>query len=214
VSNQPTNAQYARHALGLPAGSVRALLAFGVLGYLWIIALVPGILDQPHAPPAFVFMQLVMILVLCHFIVAHGKTIGQTVSPYSPLYMPRGVVRIILLVGYFGLAYWTWKRWSEGTAPQIDNIELVLFVGAMVMGAFLLGHISSNVMRWLTGGNLPSWFLDVQAWVGLVALFLLAWVLIARLVINPTTTATTQLSLKYTEPAMAALVAFYFGARS
>ena len=31
-------APFPRHALGWPAGSIRAILAFGVLGYLWILA--------------------------------------------------------------------------------------------------------------------------------------------------------------------------------
>src|SRR5262249_36987467 len=109
VSSVPETPGFVRHALGMPAGSVRALLAFAILIYLWVMALATtrdgaGLLAQKEAMTAFIYLQLVMVLILCHFVVAHGKTIGHRVSRHSPLWMPRGSVRILLLAGYFGLA--------------------------------------------------------------------------------------------------------------
>ena len=219
---------FMRHALGMPAGSVRAILAVAILLYLWVMAVGTGpegkgLLFQGQIPAkdgvgngysyastAFVYLHVVMVVILCHFIVAHGKTIGHHVSHHSLLWMPRGTMRIVLLGGYFALAYWTFQ--FRGDYPDPD-LHIVFLVVAIVLAAFLLGHTSTSVMRWLYG-TLPPWFLDMQAWFSCIAVVLLAWVLMARLVINPHVNATTQLTLQYSEAAMAAFVGFYFGARS
>jgi hypothetical protein len=212
----PETPGFMRHALGLPAGSVRALLAFAILLYLWVMALATtrdgaGLLAQKEAMTAFIYLQLVMVVILCHFVVAHGKTIGHRVSRHSPLWMPRGSIRILLLAGYFGLAYWTYRNHTDYHQPDVERVMLVV---ALVMGAFLVGHLSTSIMRLMSGPALPFWFLDVQAWFSLIALALLAWVLIGRLVINTSVAAETQLTLRYSEAAMAAFAGFYFGARS
>src|SRR5262245_49493836 len=69
-----------RHALGLPAGSVRALLAFGALIYLWILVLSPGRdgegpLAAREASQAFIYLQFLMVLILAHYFTAHGRSI-------------------------------------------------------------------------------------------------------------------------------------------
>src|SRR5438876_10483917 len=105
----PAAPQYRRHALGLPAGSIRALLAFMVLAVLWLLALFANRAEgEAYAlakplPLAFIYLQYVMILILAHFFAAHGNTIGRQVSPHSPLHLPAGTVRFLLLVGYLGL---------------------------------------------------------------------------------------------------------------
>src|SRR5437870_2858126 len=90
-----------RHALGLPAGSIRALLALAVLGCLWLVAY-RSVEQGPDTklPLEFVYLQFLMVLILAHYFSAHGNTIGSTVSRKSPLGLPRGTVRLILLVGY------------------------------------------------------------------------------------------------------------------
>src|SRR6516165_7004695 len=85
-----------RHALGLPAGSVRALLAIGILAMLWLLVLRPGTAGEEgkvisgEAGLVFVYLNMLMILVLVHFFTAHGKTIGPQVSDKSPLGLPSG----------------------------------------------------------------------------------------------------------------------------
>jgi hypothetical protein len=212
---------FMRHALGLPAGSVRALLAFAILAYLWAMALGTdrqgqGLLAQGEgtavpATTAFVYLQLVMVLVLCHFVVAHGKSIGHRVSRHSPLWMPRGSVRVLLLAGYFGLAYWTYRNHPDYPRP---NVELVILVVAIVMAAFLVGHVSTKVMHVFSGPELPFWFLDVQAWFSLIGLVLFAYVLVGRLIINTSISPEARLTFQYSEAAMAAFVGYYFGARA
>src|SRR5262245_36487056 len=88
-----------RHALGLPAGS---------MAYLWMLVLPINKegtrpIAQPEAAEAFTLLQLMVVLMLAHFFVAHGRTIGRVVSDRSPLSMPRGSVRFLLLATEIGL---------------------------------------------------------------------------------------------------------------
>ncbi len=203
----------ARHALGLPAGSVRALLAFGVLGYLWILALTgheEGKFSK-EASQAFVYLQLLMVLILAHFFVAHGKTIGRHISAGSPLNLPKGSVRFLLLGGYLGLAYYMYHTQARFEVPESGPLILML---AVLLTGFLIGHWITAVVYRLSGPQLPAWFQDVQAWFALLGLLLLGVVVIFRFVINPSMPLEKQIDLNAVETALAAIVGFYFGARS
>jgi hypothetical protein len=206
-----------RHALGLPAGSVRALLAFGVLAYLWVLALAPAgegkrlLTENPQASQAFIYLQFLMVLILAHFFTAHGRSIGHQADRRSPLGLPRGSVRFLLLFGYLGLAYFMYTRDALFNLPKTGPVLLML---AILLTGYFLGHIITGVVRVLGGGNLPAWFQDIQAWVALVGLILLGVVIIARLVINTSLPMEKQLDMDTTESILAGVVGFYFGARS
>lgn len=205
-----------RHALGLPAGSIRALLALGVLGYMWLLALGKDrngdpILAMPQASLAFVYMQFLMVLILAHFFSAHGSSIGQQVSRRSPLGLPRGTMRVILLAGYLGLAVWSFQQRASFKLPDTAPVFLMLLV---LVTAYMIGYITNGAMRFLSGGRLPAWFQDVQAWFALMGLLLLGVVLLVRLVINREVAPENQLTLENTEMILAGVVGLYFGARS
>ena len=87
-----------RHAFGLPAGSVRALLALAVLGLLWTVALTHPHGEtvseaDKHLPTILIGLQILMVLILVHFFTAHGNTIGRHISGASPLGLPGGSIR-------------------------------------------------------------------------------------------------------------------------
>lgn len=205
-----------RHALGLPAGSIRAILAFGVLGYLWVLALSPGkegksLLEmQKQATSAFIYLQMLMVLILAHFFTAHGKSIGGAVSAKSPLGMPRGSVRFLLLGGYLGLAFFMFQRHRDF---QLESSGPVLLDLAVLVTAFLLGHFITGIVRTIAG-DLPAWFQDIQAWFAIVSLVVLGVVVIIRLVINTSLPYETQIDPEIVEMILASVVGFYFGARS
>jgi hypothetical protein len=208
--------QTRRHALGLPAGSVRALLAFGVLAYLWVLVLKPGpdgksLLANKDASLAFIYLQFLMVLILAHFFAAHGSTIGGQVSRRSPLGLPRGTVRFLLLAGYLGLAVYLYQTQPVFQMPERGPVLLLLLV---LISAFFLGHILTALVGWFSGPFLPPWFQDLQAWIALLALLLLGVIVIVRLVINTSLPLERQLELPTTEAILAGLVGFYFGARS
>jgi hypothetical protein len=205
--------QYPRHALGLPAGSIRALLAIGILCYLWLLLIVPTKDGTPvleRAPTSFVYLQVLMVLILAHFFSAHGKTIGSNVSRHSPLGLPRGSVRFLLLGGYLGLAVYAYQRHEKFQMPDTAPILLVL---AVLITAFLCGNwITGMVTHWW--GKVPAWFQDIQAWFALMGLFVLGIIFIIRFVINASMPFEKQLSPDIMEAILAGVVGFYFGARS
>jgi hypothetical protein len=204
-----------RHALGLPAGSIRALLALSVLGLLWAIVLryQYGATPLPDVklPLQFIYLQFLMVLILAHFFASHGSTIGPRVSRRSPLGLPRGSVRLLLLAGYLGLAAFLFKMEPEVEFPSSGSF--ILLVGLLISG-FFLGHLLTGLMRVLGHGQLPDWFVDFEAWVALLAVFGLGALLIVHVIINPSLPETIKLQLPTWEAALAAVVGFYFGARS
>jgi hypothetical protein len=206
-------APHPRHALGLPAGSVRALLAFGVLALLWLLALSPVLSKEPPAkaqlPTAFVYLQLLMVLILASFFAAHGGSIGGPASKRSPLGLPRGTVRGLLLFGYLALAVYLYRTRPEFQLPDQSAFLLLLLV---LLSGFFLGHVLTAVVRGLSGGILPPWFQDIQAWVAILAMFALGAILVIQLFINPS--LEQKLDLPWLDATLAGLVGFYFGARA
>lgn len=216
-----------RHALGLPAGSIRALLALGVLGYLWVLLFVIIKGDETLGESlsedlkrklsaqrdlAFIYFNIIMVLILAHFFAAHGSTIGHKVSRRSPLGLPAGSVRFILLAGYLGMAYYLYVN-----RPHFDIADTgpVVLLVTVLMTCFVVGFVmNSAVVSFSTGGVPPAWFQDVQAWFALLALVVLCVLMLMRMVINPSMSGERQVSLDGVEVALAGLVGLYFGARS
>jgi len=210
----PAAPQYRRHALGLPAGSVRALLAFMVLGVLWLLALY-GMTPNGQIPVAFVYLQYVMILILAHFFAAHGNTIGKHVSPRSPLGLPSGTVRFLLLAGYLGLVAWLIYNRREFEQSPSGNLVLPL----VLVSGFFIGFIVTKLVRAGSGDQLPFWFQDVQAWFALLAalgltVITIVYVFMLPSIQDPSLRDSVRSGMPTIETTVAAVVGFYFGARS
>jgi len=201
-----------RHALGLPAGSVRAILALAVLGLLWLLALGPTLDPKiKQLPAAFIYLQFLMVLILAHYFSAHGNTIGHVVGGRSPLGLPRGSVRFLLLVGYGGLAYFLYRHEPEFEIPPRSDFFLLL---ALLLTCFFVGHLLTGLVQRMSGGSLPFWFQDVQAWFALMALICLTILVIVETVVNPGQPPEWKIGGKALDLILAALVGFYFGSRS
>jgi hypothetical protein len=201
--------QYPRHALRLPAGSVRAILAFLVLGVLWLLA-VYGMTPDGKVPVTFIYLQYVMILIIAHFFVAHGSTIGKHISRHNPLGLPAGSIRFLLLAGYIGLIAWLLKNKREFEPVETEHITLPL----VLMAGFLLGYLITRIVGAASSGELPPWFQDFQAWFALVGGFGLAVIIFIRLFIFPHLEEQYHFKLTTMETIVSALIGFYFGARS
>jgi hypothetical protein len=216
MSNQPADPlPPPRHPLGLPAGSVRALLALSVLGLLWLLALrpLPGHgepLGKIQLPTVFMDLQILMVLILAHFFAAHGHSIRRDASQRSPLGLPRGSVRFLLLAGYLGLAVYLYRTQPAFEYPSSSALILLL----VLISGFFLGHVLTGIVRVVSGGELPYWFQDIEAWVALLAILCMGVLLIILLFINPSLSLGQEVPLPVLEAILAALVGFYFGARS
>ncbi|HWG44007.1 MAG TPA: hypothetical protein VN688_14610 [Gemmataceae bacterium] len=212
---QPPSLPPRRHALGLPPGSIRALLALSVLALLWLLALRPIAGGSEAAadlklPTVFMDLQILMVLILSHFFAAHGHTIRPTSGVRSPLGLPRGSVRLLLLAGYLGLAGFLYHTQPKFEYPSTSALILLL----VLVSGFFFGHILTTAVQSVSGGVLPFWFQDVEAWVALLAILCMGIILIIQLFINTSVSLERQLDLPVVEAVLAALVGFYFGARS
>jgi hypothetical protein len=198
----------------MPAGSVRALLAFGVLGLLWFMVLYhrpneESLFDQ-QVRLAFIYLNILMVLILAHFFTAHGRTIGKHVSTHSPLWLPTGFARVVLLVGYLGLAAYAYHTQHDFALPTQGHLFFML---AVLLTCYFLGWLLSGLVRLGWGEPPPAPFQDIQAWFGLLALLGLAVVVLIHL-INQNIPPEMEISLEYANAVLAGLVGLYFGARS
>jgi hypothetical protein len=236
VPTVPTTPPPPRQPLGLPAGSVRAILALGVLGICWLLAY-RGVFSDTKVPLTLVYMQYVMVLILAHYFAAHGKSIGRAATGGSALGLPGGTIRLLLIVGYGGLAVFMFlhqdKLWNkergeltagehatrepgEKAAPKEDPAAqgppIVLL--SLLIGGFILGLFLSSIMRTLGGGITPFWYQDVQAWFALLAMGGLVILALIQGVINANLSNVSPIDTSKLEIFLAAVIGFYFGARS
>jgi len=195
-----------RHALGLPAGSIRALLGLGILGLLWGLAL-----KFPHKLPlSFIYLQFLMLLILAHYFAAHGKSVGH-VKQRSALGLPRGSIRFLLIGGYLGLAFYLYHNNSAFELPPSGPF---FFLIALLLSGFFVGYVLTAIMTVLGGGRLPAWFQDIQAWFALLGLIGLVILVMVYVIINPSLAEGSRLNVDQLEAFLAAVIGFYFGARS
>jgi hypothetical protein len=202
-----------RHALGLPAGSIRAILALLVVGLFSALVLLQA-KDPTKLVPIPAYLLYLLFLILGHFFAAHGHTIQQRgpAGP-SPLYLPAGSIRFLLLVALVGTVVWEYVNDSDTLLNQlkasVEGLQRQPYLPLVLLGGFFIGV----VVRALVGRHTQAyWWQDTEAWFALIATLGLCIEVIIRLVINPS--LQSPLELPNWEGLLAGIVAFYFGARS
>lgn len=215
MSSSPTRS---RNALGMPSGSVRAILSLMVLALSWLLVLFaikppekPG--EAFHVPMVFVYLQFLMILIIGHYFTSRMTPVQE--GDHAALWLPRGTVRFLILLTYGGLAYYLWQRRTELSYEVDLTGNQILLIGLMFAG-FILGHYFTLVALWWMRpiGEVPGWVLDVQAWFAILAMVGLLVVFLVHVVINPSVGPENKISTAGLESGLAAIVGFYFGARS
>ena len=209
----PVRAQ--RQPLGLPAGSIRALLTLMILGTIWTLMLLP---EQNHVRiPLFLFY--LMFLILGHYFAAHGHTIrGPKTGPASPLHLPRGSIRFLIILGFaavLGYRYYLYRDLQHAFALE-EPLSERPYLPLTLVGAFFLGLFMSRIVgRSLSGPDgPPAWFHDFQAWIALLAAIGLVIVILILFVINPGVSEEYKIDWPTLENVLAAIISFYFGMRS
>jgi hypothetical protein len=207
-----------RHALGLPAGSVRARLALAVLGLLWAVALThphgETVSDaDKHLSTILIGLQILMVLILVHFFTAHGHTIGRKVSTASPLGLPGGSIRFVLAVGYIGLSVLLLYNGADFDLPEKGALWSLLLELVVVLVSYFAGMLLSGFVRMVWGEPPPPPYQDMEAWVAILGLLGLGIVVLINL-INRNVAAENKISLDVAEAVLSGLIGLYFGARS
>jgi hypothetical protein len=200
------------HALGLPAGSIRGLLALMVFGTIWgLLALRP----TEEIPD---YLRDLSFIVLGHYFASRRRA-GEVVEPGpAPLYLPNGSIRLLLVAGCVGVGVLLYSR-GQLTAPGQHPGVVTLWL----VGGFLLG-VALNALWGLFVGkdrHAPKIFEDARAVFTMVAaltLVLLVWNRVYLVVppeqIDQALAPVFHLGKFRLEHVLAAVVGFYFGSRS
>jgi hypothetical protein len=196
-----------RHPLGLPQGSVRAVLSLTIVGLFWLLLLLPA--DKDVQVPLYLYFLLGLVLL---FFASHGRSIApQGTTHRSPLGLPRGSIRGIIVVGTIAVIVWCIRSNPSlliaRLTPTPEQLPQWPYLLMVLLGGFFLGWI----IRLGPWRNL-YWFQDVQAWVSLVAMILLGAEIVIHLFIRPH--MEQEIDLPLVEETLLGVVAFYFGVRS
>ncbi len=194
-----------RHALGLPAGSVRAILAILIVVLLCALMLIPSSQVRP-LPPYLVYL---LVLVVVHFFAHHATSRQDS----FPLYIPAFLLRLLLAAALIATVAYKLTSDYDGLEAQLKETlkqaENQVFLPLLVLGGFFAGY----VFRVIVGRDHPSYFIqDLEAWIALVAVLVMCIAAIIHLVIVPS--VDRPISFPTWESLLAVVVAFYFGARS
>lgn len=189
--------------LGLPSGSVRALLT------LLVVAVVVSNIARGRTVD--ILWTETLLIALAHYFTARRfvelppdvredlENQGVIERESNPLYLPRHSIRFLILLAFGGLGYYLYQenRWRE---PQAFGL-------LTMVAAYLLGTIVRGVTHWLHRRRAapPSRFWgDARAVIVLVALTLIA----VPELMNLESTLPPDF-----EKAALGLVLFYFGSR-
>lgn len=190
-------------AFGLPAGSIRAVLALAVFGAVWaLLALHP----EQRLPE---YLQNLMFIILGHYFAARRHVAVGEQGP-SPLYLPRGAIRLLFLLGFVAIGALLVQQdrvvSSDGARLEPGALTLLLVLG------FLLGVASKRVLAWIRPADrpLPRVIEDLRAAVAIVAAGLLLLVVFGAWAPR----APFGLPDSVVQDALAATIGFYFGSRS
>jgi len=164
------------------------------------------------------YLRDLLFIIMGHYFVARRKSVPTEEPGPPPLYLPRGSVRLFLVVGSIAVAVLLFRR---GQLNALDDNPAV--VTLLLVGGFLAGVALSTLSTWWKdrGHHTPRIVEDLRAMFAMAAagvLVILVWNRIV--VLCPTDTVDALLSRRVhlghfgVEHILAAIVGFYFGSRS
>jgi hypothetical protein len=200
------------HALGLPNGSIRALLA------VFVFATVLGLLAVAPSREVPDYLRDLLFIIMGHYFASRRKANQNPEPGPSPLYLPSGSIRLLLVLGCVGvgvLLYTRGQLTEPGKHPGVVTLWLV--------GGFLLGVGLNSISSILMGSKKRPFrlFEDLRALISLgaaLALVALVWnryfLLVPPEKIDEYFAPVFHFGKFRLENALAAVVGFYFGSRS
>ncbi|MFM8931207.1 MAG: hypothetical protein ACKOS8_04925 [Gemmataceae bacterium] len=147
--------------LGLPQGSVRALLSLMVLGMVVIDVLTgqqssyPSGGNETTDMVEVLWTECLVIVLASYFTTRRFVNLPPdlvkkleaegVLTVEKPLGLPRYTMRVVLVIIFMALGFHLWResRLLEAKSAQILGLAL----------AFLLGALSAPMARWFSGGN-------------------------------------------------------------
>jgi hypothetical protein len=151
-----------RPPLGLPPGSVRALLCLMIVAFL--------VIQTARGVRVDVVWSEALMIMLAHYFTTRRfvplsnelrtrlEASGEIEPDESPLYLPKHSVRILLIGAFAGLASYLYEH---GRLFEPQSLSLLVSVGA-----YLLGITARGFLAWWshhTGVTAPAWWVDLKA---------------------------------------------------
>ena len=194
-----------RPPLGLPFGSVRAVLALAIGAMFWTLVLFSTRADQF---PLYLYFLLALELL---FFTAHGYSIASAKSARaSPWWLPAGFFRAVIFLGFVATVAWRYHqdpdRLQEVLTPSPEQAGHFPYLLLAVALGFTVGRLLRLGPWQKTAG-----FQDIQAWLALLAMLGLAGEIVVVVFINPT--VTQKVDLKTWEYVLTGIVTCYFAVR-
>jgi len=196
-----------RQPLGLPEGSVRAVLALQITLSFWMLVILPDPAQRTLHIPLNLYFLLAFVFM---FFVSYGHSAADTEDPEpSPLGLPPLLVQIVILFGTAAILWWQYStnpdRLKARLAP--DELKNAYRFGAALLGGFMVGFL----IRAIPGRN-SAIFQFIHAWLSMIAMFMLVVEIVVHAFISPT--LEESLDVATLEMVITAIVACYFGTRS
>lgn len=191
-----------RHPLGMPAGSIRATLAIGIVGGFLLC------ISRPQFTQVPLYLYFLMFGLFLFF-ASHGRTIGT--GGHSPLFLPAGTLRFLIIGSIIGIV--AWQYWQDPgelikrlEPKTVEHEAWACFVAATTGGFFAGWLLSRGPWR-----NAPA-FQDVLAWVALIAFLLMLTEALWKGFVDPNGVKIEHRVVW--ESILLGVVSFYFGSRS
>lgn len=200
-----------RGALGLPSGSVRAILTLMTVAFI--------VVQTARGEKIGLLWFESLMIVLAHYFASRRLVHmspelrerltreGVLEAEPNPLYLPRYTLRLLIIGAFLGLAAHLWR-----VGRLLDPVAIAVFIA---VGAYFLGVIFHSVMAWwrrLRGRDkaaahgTATWFDDIRAGVTLAAMAVVVVLHVTGLHVHvPYGDKLEALPL--------ALMLFYFGSR-
>ena len=198
-----------RPPLGLPPGSIRGLLALQITIIFWMFLLAPSErAAETGGIPLNMYFLLSLVMV---FFVAHGKSISRKSEPTpSPLWLPGGTIRFIILAGTAGVFAWIIAKHPERLdllTPGPDQLKYWKYYLAALGIGFVLGY-GTRILPFR-----HSWmFQAFQAWTAIIAMAILFLHMVFELIVS--TSLNIPVDALAWQTIVTGITAFYFGSRS
>ncbi len=193
----------ARPPLGLPHGSVRALLA------MMIVAVV--VVDGARGRAIEALWTETLMIVMAHYFTSRRllnlppevmrrlEEAGHIQPESHPLYLPRYTIRAIFILTFIGLGVYLYRE------ARLTDVNAVSILG--VVFAYLLGVVAHDLLKWWTKGRQSRGLLWWEDFKAIAVLAVLAYVA-AMYLLDRNNMVPAPL-----RRATLGMVLFYFGSR-
>jgi hypothetical protein len=202
MSSYPVVPADERHPLGLPAGSIRAILSIGIAAAFLVYL---GHPKASHVPLYLHFLTFGLFL----FFASHGRTIGT--GSHSPLYLPKGTLRFVIVGGIIGVVGWLLYQDPQEVIKRMRPQDAELDAWALLFASSIGGFFAGWLLARGPWRSAPA-FQDVLAWIALVALLMMVGEALWKVFVDPHGIKIPNRTMW--ESILIGTVSLYFGTRS